>query len=235
MDTPIPAAETSVKFHVRHFDHSDFHKKRTKVTANGHKHLRIVFKTIYPIVMCPEIVCEVRSQAEQFDSRKITNEYDRHLVLSEVLVIIDYISDAKIRSKWRASITTRDSACRILAHACFVSYVVRNLKSRKKQRANAPRSITHCGHVLICWPVCKVYVKRFVLSIFHIQNSSCYVWHSMSYAQDAYKTCMYIYINTCVCVCVCVCARARAPGKQLMCGRRKTLQIFSTCFTMIRR
>jgi hypothetical protein len=53
--------------------HSDFHKKRTKVTANGHKHLRIVLKTMYPIVMCPEIVCEVWSQAEEFDRRKITS------------------------------------------------------------------------------------------------------------------------------------------------------------------
>jgi len=73
---------------------------------------------MYPVVMGLQTVCDVLFQAEEFDNRKITNEYDRHLVLSEVSIIIDCISDAKIRRKWRMSITTRDSACRILAPAC---------------------------------------------------------------------------------------------------------------------
>ena len=98
--------------------HSDFHKKRTKVTATGHKHIRTFIKTMYPIVMCLETVCDVRPQAEEFDNRKITDEYERHLVLFEVSIIIDCISDAKIRRKWRVSIKTRDSGCRVLAPAC---------------------------------------------------------------------------------------------------------------------
>ena len=117
MDTPIPPAENSVKFHERHFD-TLFHKKLITVAATAHKHIRTFITALYPIVMCLQTVCDVRPHAEEFDNRKITKEFDRHLVLSEVSTIIDCIPDAKLRRKWRVSIKTRDSVCRILAPAC---------------------------------------------------------------------------------------------------------------------